>query len=158
MILYVAALLLFKFISILSGVSSIWSHVIAESINNTFLRKCNFLNIHQSDNVYHTHKHTCTRIFYWFFTLKLILITIPFWFDLHFLASNLHLQSHEIFLFIPLILWFPVIILSTFKFTSSVLFGLHILQDKSSGVLQLPLHLSKLTWMDNHKVYLDLNQ
>ena len=36
-----------------------------------------------------------------------------------------------------------VIILDTFKFTSSVLFGTHFLLDKKLRVLQLPLHLSK---------------
>ena len=38
-----------------------------------------------------------------------------------------------------------VIILKTFEFTSSVLFATHILLDKSVILLQLPLHLSKLT-------------
>ena len=36
------------------------------------------------------------------------------------------------------------IILKTFKFTSSFLFGIHILLDKSSRVLQLPLYTPKL--------------
>ena len=38
-----------------------------------------------------------------------------------------------------------VILSKTFKFTSSVLFGTHIVLDKSLIVLQLLLHLSKLT-------------
>ena len=37
------------------------------------------------------------------------------------------------------------IILNAFKFTFFVLVGTHILPDGSSGVLQLQLHLSKLT-------------
>ena len=39
----------------------------------------------------------------------------------------------------------PVIKLNTFKFTSYVLFEIHILSDKSLKTLQLPLHLFKLT-------------
>ena len=39
----------------------------------------------------------------------------------------------------------PVIMLSTLKFKSSVLFGTHTLLDKSLRVLQLPTHLSNLT-------------
>ena len=38
-----------------------------------------------------------------------------------------------------------VIMLKTFEFTFFVLFGTHILLDKSSRILQLPLHLFKLT-------------
>ena len=35
--------------------------------------------------------------------------------------------------------------LKTVRFKSSVLFGTHTLLDRSSKVLQLPIHLSKLT-------------
>ena len=35
--------------------------------------------------------------------------------------------------------------LKTLKFISSVLFGTHTVLDKSSRVLQLPLHIPKLT-------------
>ena len=38
-----------------------------------------------------------------------------------------------------------VIILKTFKFRSSVSFGTHTLLDRSSRLLQLPAHLSRLT-------------
>ena len=38
-----------------------------------------------------------------------------------------------------------LIILKALKFTSPVLFGTHILLDRSSIVMQDPLHLSKLT-------------
>ena len=41
------------------------------------------------------------------------------------------------------------IVLKVLKFTSSVLFGMHIIQDGLSRVLQLPLHLSKLTRNSN---------
>ena len=39
----------------------------------------------------------------------------------------------------------PVIMLSTLRFESSVLFGTHTLLDKSFRLLQLPTHLSNLT-------------
>ena len=39
----------------------------------------------------------------------------------------------------------PVIILKTGRFKSSVLFGMHILLDRSLRVLKLPTGLSKLT-------------
>ena len=42
-------------------------------------------------------------------------------------------------------LFILAIILKKLKFTSSVLFGTHILLDESLRVLQLSLHLSKLT-------------
>ena len=38
----------------------------------------------------------------------------------------------------------PFIILSTSKFTASILLGTHILLNGSSEVLQLPLHLSRV--------------
>ena len=40
---------------------------------------------------------------------------------------------------------FIVVISKKFKFKSSVLFRTHMLLDKSSIVLQLPLHVFKLT-------------
>ena len=47
---------------------------------------------------------------------------------------------------IPYLMSFiPVIMLKTLRFKSSVLFGMHILLDKSLRILQLPTHLSNLT-------------
>ena len=62
-----------------------------------------------------------------------------------FIFAIICLESHEICLvniFAPFIL---VIKWNTFKFISSVLFGKHILPDRLSRVLQLPVHLSQLT-------------
>ena len=44
-----------------------------------------------------------------------------------------------------LLIFILVIMLKTFRFKSSVLFGTHNLLDKSLRVLQLPTHLSNLT-------------
>ena len=41
--------------------------------------------------------------------------------------------------------FFPVIVLNTLRFKSSVLFDTHTLLDKSLRVLQRPTHLSHLT-------------
>ena len=41
--------------------------------------------------------------------------------------------------------FFPVIMLNTIRFKSSVLFGVHTLLDKSLRVLQLQTNLSNLT-------------
>ena len=55
-----------------------------------------------------------------------------------------------------------VITLNTSKFTSFVLFGVHILQDGSSTELQLPSYLSKLQEIDSegllNYVYQDSSQ
>ena len=43
------------------------------------------------------------------------------------------------------ILFFPVIMLNTLRFKSSVLYGTHTLLDKSLRVIQLSTHISSLT-------------
>ena len=89
-------------------------------------------------------------MFYRMFSLTSTFIAIPlnFTFDLvTFSTINLHLHLHDINFanvfesFIFVILLNPLYI---FKFTSSILFGIHILLDKLSRALQRPLHLSKL--------------
>ena len=96
-----------------------------------------------NDNQHHT-------MFYRMFSLTSTFIAIPlnFTFDLvTFSTINLHLHLHDINFanvfesFIFVILLNPLYI---FKFTSSILFGIHILLDKLSRALQRPLHLSKL--------------
>ena len=50
--------------------------------------------------------------------------------------------------------FFPAIMLKTYIFKSSVLFGTHTLLDKSLRVLQIPTYLSNLTRVDS-RVFLD---
>ena len=57
----------------------------------------------------------------------------------------MHLHSHYMYLIQTFDSFFPVIILNTGIFKSSVLFGTHTLLDKSLRVFQLPSHLSNLT-------------
>ena len=61
---------------------------------------------------------------------------------LYFLPSNLLMHSHDICFVTVLDSFIPVIMLKTFRFKSSVLFGTHTLLDRSLGVLQ---HLPKLS-------------
>ena len=66
-------------------------------------------------------------------------------FELHFVPSNLHLNSHErcfVDVFDSLI---SIIMPKRLTFKSSFLFGIHALLDKSFRVLQLPIHLFNLT-------------
>ena len=73
------------------------------------------------------------------------------WSELHFLPSNLHLQSHGIS-FVNIFDWFiPAMMLNMLRFKSSVLFGTHTLLDKSFRVLQLPTHRSNLQ-MDSSEI------
>ena len=65
--------------------------------------------------------------------------------ELHFFPSNLHLHSHDICFVNVFDSFFPVIMLNTLRFQSSVLFGTHTLLDKLLKVLQFPSHLSNLT-------------
>ena len=81
-----------------------------------------------------------TRLFIGYFT-----------FDIYFYSVYLHnifyhqiYLLHEICFVIVFYSFIPVIILKTFTFTSSILIGTHVLLDKSSKVLQLPLQLSQL--------------
>ena len=73
------------------------------------------------------------------------LLLFHFWFRLHFLLSNLHLQSHDICFVNVFDSFIYVIMLNTLRFKSSVLFGTHTLLGKSLIVLQLPAPLSTLT-------------
>ena len=63
-------------------------------------------------------------------------------FELNFLPSNLHLDSHDK-CFVNVLLTFILAVILEIYITSSILE--HILLDGSSRILQLPLHLSKLT-------------
>ena len=79
-----------------------------------------------------------------YFTIKSI-FTIT-WIMLHFLPSNLYLQSHELCFTFDFYLFIRIIIKNTLTFTSFILhFRIHYLSNRSSNILQLPLHLSKVT-------------
>ena len=67
------------------------------------------------------------------------------WSELHFLSSNLHLYSHDIYSVNVFDSFFHVIMLNALRFKYFVLFGTHTLFYKSLRVLQLPTHLSNLT-------------
>ena len=67
-----------------------------------------------------------------------------FWFESHFLTSNLHLHLHDVYFFNVVYSFIPVTMFKTLRFKSSALFGTHAILNRSSGVLQLPTHLSKL--------------
>ena len=82
---------------------------------------------------------------FWIFTLGQHLSLFRFWFELHFLPSNLHLHSHDICFVNAFDAFVLLIILKALRFKSAVLFGTYYLLDKSLRVLQLPAHLSKLT-------------
>ena len=70
---------------------------------------------------------------------------LPPFFHHHFPTMHFYSHSYDI-CFVDELEWFILlIILITLKFTSFVLFGTHFLPHGSSKVLQLPLHLSKLT-------------
>ena len=73
---------------------------------------------------------------YGYSTIDLICIVFP---------SNLHLHSHDISFVKIFDSFTPAIMLNTLRFKSSVLFGTHILSDKSLRVLQLQIHLPNLT-------------
>ena len=64
---------------------------------------------------------------------------------LHCLPSNLLLHSHDLFFVKLFDSFIPVIILKTYIFKSSVLFGTHSLLDKILKALPRPTHLSNLT-------------
>ena len=83
-------------------------------------------------------------MFDWVFMLILSLIVISLLIYIIFSTTNLHLELHGICFLNGFDSFFFVIILNAFIFTSSVFFGMHILPDGSSIVLELLLHLSKL--------------
>ena len=68
-----------------------------------------------------------------------------FWFELHFLLSNLHLHSHGICFANVFYSFTTAIMLKMVRFESSVLFGMHTLLDRSLRVLQLPAYVFKST-------------
>lgn len=93
-----------------------------------------------NDNQHHT-------MFYRMFSLTSTFIAIPlnFTFDLvTFSTINLYLHLHDINFAHIFESFIFVILLNPLKFTSSILFEIHILLDKLSRALQRPLHLSKL--------------
>ena len=65
-----------------------------------------------------------------------------FWFELHFLLSNLYLHLHDTCFFNVFNSFIHGIVMNTLRFKSSVLFGTYTLLDKSLRVLQPPKHLS----------------
>ena len=88
-------------------------------------------------NVLHSHQH---------------LSLFHHWFKLNFVTSDLHLHSHDIFFINVLDSFFPVMMLNTLRFKSSVLLGMHTLLDKSLIVLELPTHPSNLREMDSSEM------
>ena len=58
------------------------------------------------------------------------------WFELYFLPSNLHLQTHDVCFAHAFDSFIPVIMLNTRKFNSAVLFRTHTLLDKSLKALR----------------------
>ena len=70
------------------------------------------------------------------------LLLFQFWLELHFIQLNLHLHLYDTWLVNILDIFVPVIVLNTFRFKYSVLFGTHILLDRSLRVLQIPVHLT----------------
>ena len=71
----------------------------------------------------------------------------PFHFrsELHFFPPNLHIQSHDLCFVKIFDSFILVIMLEVLRLKASVLFGTHTLLDKSLRVLQLLMHLCKLT-------------
>ena len=110
----------------------------------------NHLIVNYTNQIFIIFAKTCSSIpniiffTYMLFTLDQHLSLFHFWFDLHFLPSNLHLHLHDT-CFVNVISFIPVIIINTLRIRSPVLFGTHTLLDKSFTVLQLPTDLSTLT-------------
>ena len=89
-------------------------------------------------------------MFHWILHSHWHLLLFQFWFELHFIASNLHLHLHEICLINVFASFIIVIMFYTFKFTSSVLFEICTLADGSSRALQFPASSITPIWA-NHK-------
>ena len=68
-----------------------------------------------------------------FFTVTSTLLLFHHWFELDFVLSNLYLPSHDICLVNVSNSFIPVIMLSTLRFKSSVLFGTHTLESQIIG-------------------------
>ena len=83
-------------------------------------------------------------LFQLFFTFISILIGTQVCFELNVLPSNVHLYSHEICFSDYFVSFIPIMVLRTFKFTSSGMPGTYSLSDKSSKLLKLPPYTSKL--------------
>ena len=101
--------------------------------NYAFATKCNRI---LNKNIFHTqfchivlHSHGHLSLFH-------------FWFELHFLLSNLYLHLHDTCFFNVFNSFIHGIVLNTLRFKSSVLFGTYTLLDKSLRVLQPPKYLS----------------
>ena len=73
-----------------------------------------------------------------------VLLDLHIWIKSHFLRQ-FYIYICVIYILFIYDLFIPVIISSTCKCKSSVSFGTHTLLDKSSRVLQVPAHLSRLT-------------
>ena len=82
--------------------------------------------------------------FFRIFTLTLTLIAIPFLIGITFFNIKLNSHLHDICSVNVFDSFIPVIIFKTCMF-KSVSFGTPTLLDKSSRVLPLPAHLSRLT-------------
>lgn len=67
-----------------------------------------------------------------------------FGFEIIFLPSNVHLQSYEVSLTANFDSFILVFVLCTFNFTFSGLFATYSVPERSSKLLKLPLHISKL--------------
>ena len=80
-----------------------------------------------------------------FFALALTFIVIHFWFELHFVPSNLQLHSHDISFVNVCDSFILVIMLNKLGFKSFVLFGIDTFLDKLLRVFELLTHLSKIT-------------
>ena len=78
------------------------------------------------------------------------LLLFQLWLELHFIQLNLHLHLYDTWLVNILDIFVPVIILNTFRFKYSVLFGTHILLDRSLRVLQIPVHLTTQQPLNYH--------
>ena len=111
--------------------------------------KCNYYITNNTFQMFINLASTCMRIpniifflhiiFYWILTLTSAQFFIPL------LTRITFLQSHGIYFINVFDSFIFVIIIKTFKFLFSVLFGARILLHKLSAKLQLTLHQSKLT-------------
>ena len=100
-----------------------------------------FSNYMQQDSKYNFFHINYFPYFIYFFIVIPLLIWIMFSTLIFYLHSHLH-DICFVNIFDSFIL---VIMLKTLRLKSSALFGTHNLLDRSSRVLQLPAHLSKLT-------------
>ena len=135
--------LLLKYL-LLEFVSSIISSYVTTELPIILLHIYHFCNY-----ILHDSKHnrflTFNFFFFYFYIYSDAYCYSHFWFDLHFLLSNLHTHLHDIYfanVFDSLIF---VTILKTRKFKSFISFETNTLLHRLSRVLQLPTHLFRLT-------------